>query len=178
MIALWCTLLIVVLATGWLLNWLGIPGNWIMVLATGLYAWLVPGELRVGLGWPVVAATFAIALGGELAELLAGALGVAKAGGSRRGTILALVGSMIGGLVGMFVGIPVPIVGSLLAAVLFGAAGALVGAVLGEQWKGRPLDESLNVGGAAFVGRLAGTLLKIACGTGIVLVVIVAVIVR
>ena len=173
MIAIWCTVLIVVLVTAWIVNWLGIPGNWIMVLAAAGYAWLVPGDVRVGIGWPVVAAAFVIALAGELAELLAGALGVKKAGGSRRGTILAIIGSIVGGIVGMFVGIPIPIVGSLVAAVLFGATGALVGAMLGEHWKGRTFDESLNVGQAAFLGRLAGTMAKIACGTVILAVVLI-----
>ena len=37
------------------------------------------------------------------------------------------------------------------------AALAMIGAFLGESWKGRDFDASLEVGKAAFVGRLLGS---------------------
>ena len=58
-----------------------------------------------------------MAAAGEAVELAAGSLGVAKAGGSKRGAVLALLGSLLGGVVGLFVGLPIPIVGPLLAGV-------------------------------------------------------------
>lgn len=157
---LWAALLTVAVAAGWLMTLVGMPGNWLIVACTACYAALGPAETRLAIGWPVVGILAGLALLGELIEIVAGALGVAKAGGSRRSAVLALLGSMIGGIAGLFVGLPVPIVGSLLAAVVFAGAGALVGAAIGESWKGRDLDRSLEVGVAAFWGRLLGTLAK------------------
>lgn len=160
MTVVWAALLCLALAIGWLLTLLGMPGNWLMVAATALYAWLAPGDSRLAIGWPVVGIMAGLAALGEVIELVAGTLGVAKVGGSRRSAVLALLGSVIGGFTGIFVGLPVPIVGSLLAAVLFAGVGALIGAMLGESWKGRGLDASLQVGVAAFWGRLLGSLAK------------------
>jgi len=114
-----------------------------------------------------------LAVAGEVVEFLAGALGATRAGGSRRGAVMALGGSLAGGVFGMFAALPIPLVGPLVGAVLFGALGALAGAVLGEQWKGKDLDESLRVGHAAFWGRLLGTLGKALVGAVMVLVVLV-----
>jgi uncharacterized protein len=151
---------VLVTVLGWLAQLVGLPGNWLIVAAAALYAWLVPAESAVAVGWPAVFTLLALAVLGEVVEFVAGALGVTTMGGSRRGAALAIVGSIAGGIVGMFVGLPIPIVGSLVAAVLFGGIGALVGAVLGETWKGRDLDASLEIGKAAFVGRLLGTAAK------------------
>jgi len=76
--------------------------------------------------------------------------------------------------VGLFVGLPIPLVGSLAAALLFGGAGALAGAFLGESWKGRDFDTSMEVGKAAFVGRLLGTLAKMIISSVMVVVTLVA----
>ncbi|MBN2291963.1 MAG: DUF456 domain-containing protein [Pirellulales bacterium] len=167
-------LLILVLMCFWLLTVVGMPGNWMMVAATALYAWLVPEDAATSLGWGVVLAVALLAGFGELLEAIAGALGVAKAGGSRRGAVLALLGSLAGGIVGMFVGLPIPVVGPLVAAVLFAGTGALIGAMLGEQWKGRNLDESWAVGKGAFWGRLLGTLSKVFVGSIMIVIVGVA----
>jgi uncharacterized protein YqgC (DUF456 family) len=107
-------------------------------------------------------------------ELLAGSLSAARAGGSKRGAILALVGSALGGLLGMIIGLPVPLVGSILAAVLLAAVGAMTGAVLGEMHAGRDFDASWRIGKLAFWGRLAGTAGKLFVGAVMAAVVVVA----
>jgi uncharacterized protein YqgC (DUF456 family) len=178
MTLLWAFLLGLALAIGWLLTLLGMPGNWLIVAATALYAYAAPGDSRLAIGWPVVAVLAGLAILGEVVELVAGAMGVAKAGGSRRSAVLALLGSVAGALVGIFIGIPIPVVGSLIAAVLFAGIGALAGAMLGESWKGRSLDQSLTVGKAAFWGRLFGTLAKTLIGTVMAVVALVSLIVR
>ena len=176
MTAVWVILLCLALAAGWLLTLLGMPGNWLIVSAAALYALVVPGESRLAIGWPAVALLAGLAILGEIAELVAGALGVSKAGGSRRSAALALVGSLIGGISGLAVGVPVPVIGSLVAAVLFAALGALAGAMIGESWKGRDLDQSLRVGKAAFWGRVLGTLAKTLIGAVMVVVALAALI--
>src|SRR3954471_516837 len=124
----------------WMLQALGLPGNWLIVAAAAAYALWWPVEGRLAIGWNTVIALLALAVLGELAELAAGAAGVAKAGGSRRGAVLAIIGSLVGSMLGVCVGIPIPIIGSLVAAVVFGGMGALMGAMIGEQWKGRDID--------------------------------------
>lgn len=173
-IYLYASLLVLLLVIGWFLTLLNMPGNWVMVGAAGLYAWLVPGEGTLGIGWSVVVALVVLALLGELIEGVAGAFGVAKAGGSRRAAVLAMFGSIVGGIVGVFVGIPIPLVGPVIAAILFAAVGALVGAMLGENWYGRSLSESWRSGHAAFWGRIFGTLAKMAVGSAMVVVTVVA----
>jgi uncharacterized protein YqgC (DUF456 family) len=167
-------LLLAALAWAWVSTLFGLPGNWLILALTALYVWLVPHQWPATISWVVVFVLAGLAVLGELLELMAAALGTTKAGGSRRGAALALVGSMVGGILGMFVGLPVPIVGSLLAALLFAALGALGGAMLGERWKGRRLHESWQTGKAAFWGRLLGTAAKAMVGSVMIAVVAVA----
>jgi uncharacterized protein YqgC (DUF456 family) len=158
----------------WVLQALGLPGNWLIVAAAAAYALWWPVEGRLAIGWNTVIVLLVLAVIGEVAELAAGAAGVAKAGGSRRGAVLAIIGSLVGSILGVCVGIPVPIVGSLVAAVAFGAVGALVGAMIGEQWKGRDMDTSFEIGKAAFVGRVLGTVAKLAVCSIMVIVTLAA----
>ena len=65
------------------------------------------------------------------------------------------------------------LVGSLIGALGGGALGAFAGAYLGEVWVGKTPNESFAVGQGAFVGRLLGTIGKLAIGA--VMVVVVAV---
>ena len=167
-------LLIVVLMVSWLLTLLGMPGNWLMVAATATYAWLVPAGARGALGWKIVVTLIVLAAAGECVELLAGALGVAKAGGSRRAAVLALLGSIVGAVLGVFIGAPVPLVGSVVAAVFFGGLGAMAGATLGETWAGRDPSTRWRIARSAFWGRLAGTLSKMLLGAIMVAVVVAA----
>jgi uncharacterized protein YqgC (DUF456 family) len=166
--------LILVLLACWLLTLLAMPGNWLMVVATAVYAWLVPVASTAGLGWKTVVALLVLATLGEIVELLAAALGVAKAGGSRRGALLALAGSMLGAIVGIFVGLPIPLIGSVVAAVLFAGLGAMAGAVLGETSVGRDADATWRIAKLAFWGRLAGTLGKIILGAVMIALVMAA----
>ena len=171
----WAILLAIVLLIGWTLNLFGLPGNWLNVGATLVYVLLIPPTAgRVSVGLIAVAAVIGRALLGELIEFVAGAAGAKKAGASRRGAILALVGGLAGAIVGMFVGIPIPVVGSILGALLFAGVGSLAGAVLGETWAGRDAEHSWQVGKAAFWGRLLGTLGKILVGSILVSVVLAA----
>ena len=147
-----------------------------MVAATGLFAWLVPKSSAVTLGWGTVIVLLVLASIGELLEFLAGALGVAGAKGSKRSAVLAVVFSIVGSFLGLAVGAPVPVVGPLVAIILFSGIGALVGAMLGEFWKGRGDDEALRVGRAAFWGRILGTVSKILVGSMMVAIAIGAMI--
>ena len=152
---------------GWGANVLGLPGNWLIVsLAIG--GWLLaPESYRSHLSLISVAVIGGVAIVGEVLEFAASALGASRMGGSKRGTVLAIFGSIGGAVFGLFSGalIPIPIIGSLIASLLFGAGGAFIGAVAGERWAGKDWDASLQIGNAAFWGRLLGTVGKAVCGT-------------
>ena len=173
---LWALLLLLLLTCGWLTNLFGLPGNWINVAAAAIYWWLMPpeSESRVAFGWPVLLVVVLLAIAGELVELAMSAVGVAKLGGSKRGAILAVGGSMVGALLGAIIGLPIPVIGQFVAVLVFASLGAMGGAVLGEYWKGKELGESIQIGHAAFWGRLFGTLGKILAGSVAVMVVIAA----
>ncbi len=171
----WVALLALALGCAWLATFFTLPGNWVIVALCAAFAYWIPeAEHARGIGWPVVIGLAVMALIGELLELAASALGATKAGGSKRAAALALVGSMIGSLVGAAIGFPVPVIGPLIGVLLCGGAGAALGAVLGEKWKGREFDDSLPVGAAAFWGRILGTVAKSSVGLGMIVVALVS----
>lgn len=144
------------LGLGWVLTLVNLPGNWLIVGAAALYAWLIPDGEWWDLSWTLVGVLTVAAILGEVVETASAAMGVKKLGGSRRGAILAILLSFVGAILGtMF--IPVPILGTVVGA----CVGALAGAMLGEFWKGHGFDHSLRVGQAAFWGRLIGSVAKI-----------------
>ena len=174
MIYLFALLLVLTLLAGWTLGLFGLPGNWLNLAAVAIYAFFTPAGHRLSISWWVVGAVFLLALVGEVIELLASAAGAAKAGASRRGIVLSVVGSVVGGIFGAFAGAPIPIIGSVVGILLFAGLGALVGAVAGEWWKGRDWETRWQVGHAAFWGRLFGTVGKVSTGSAIVVLVVLA----
>jgi len=157
------TLLNVVFWVGILFN---LPGTWLMVLVPALLKWWLPDQILYS--WAVLGVAAGVALCGEAFEIVLGAVGSRHAGGSTRGAVLALVGSIVGGIMGT--ALPVPIVGSLLGACL----GAFVGALSGDLWAGRTLGQSLKAGQGAAVGRFWGTVVKLAFGAIIMILLAVA----
>src|SRR5262249_21759003 len=153
-----------------------LPGNWFIVALTLLFVLFIHSSSGSGIGWASFAVVLTLAVLGEVAELLAGAAGAAKSGGSRRGMLLAVVGAMVGSIAGGLAGvfIPIPLIGSLIGAVAGGAAGAFAGAYAGESWKGRAGNERLAISRAALVGRLLGTIGKLGIGAIMVVVTTIA----
>lgn len=170
-------LLVLANSVCWFATLFTLPGNWIMLLLTALFAWFYPDEGGRGVGWTAVGVIAGLAVLGEVLELAAGAAGAAKKGGSRRGMVLAVGGAVVGSILGAIAGVPIPIVGPIVAAVGGGALGAFVGAYLGEMWKGKTSGESISIGTAALIGRLLGTTSKLIVGAIIVVVSAIAVIV-
>lgn len=167
-------LLVIALAGAWWVNLLGLPGNWIIVAIAAAVTFFAPADFRLSISVTILCVLIGLALVGEAVEFAAGALGVKRAGGSRRGALYSLGGGLAGGFVGMFVGLPIPVIGSAVAAILFASLGAMAGAVIGENSLGRETGRSLQIGKAAFWGRLFGTLGKTAIGAAMVAIAVVA----
>jgi uncharacterized protein YqgC (DUF456 family) len=164
---LYAAILLVLNTLGLFLIVLGLPGTWFMVLATALFAWL--GQKEGMISVPTLVVLAGLALAGEVVEFAAGAAGSRGAGGSWRGSAGALGGGIAGGILGTFL-IPIPVLGSILGACL----GAFAGALLGEMSGGKRLEPAIRVGRGAFVGRLLGTVYKLAAGGVIWMVAAVA----
>jgi hypothetical protein len=157
-------LLVVLCVSAWLTTLFTAPGNWIVVGLAAGFAWLFPVGDGRGITWTTVAVLAGVAVVGEIIEFGAGAAGAAKQGASRRSIALSILGAAVGSITGLAIGTPVPVIGSFVMAVLGGAAGAFGGAYLGETWKGRTDEERVAAGKGAFVGRLWGTVGKLAAG--------------
>jgi hypothetical protein len=147
---------------------MSLPGTWLMVLVTAIFAWARWDEEI--LGWPTLVLLLSLALVGEAIELVAAALGVRSRGGSARGALGAMLGGVAGGILGTFL-IPVPVLGSILGA----AAGSFLGALAGEFTMGKELEAAVETGKGAFIGRLLGSLSKVALSVVMWLVVAFAI---
>lgn len=151
----------------WLaLNLVGLPGNWLIVLGTALFAYLLREQAAIHPA--TLISILGLAVLGEVLEFALGAAGAAKSGGSRRGALGAIVGAIVGGVIGT-VAIPIPLIGSILGA----CGGAFVGAMSLELSGGRRVGHAVQIGRGAAVGRFWGTVAKL--GVGAVMWVIAAI---
>ena len=161
----WAILLFIANVLAWGSNVFTLPGNWMIVGFTALFAWLFPAsESAASVSWPCVVGLIVFAVIGEIIEFFAGAAGAAKHGASRRAIVLSLIGSIAGSFVGVIVGAPVPIIGSAVGAIVFGSVGAFAGGYWGEQWRGNEHDKRVAVAQGALMGRLFGTFGKLFIG--------------
>lgn len=167
MLYLWSITLILLNAVWLVLVFFGLPGNWLIVISTCLFAWWrwTDGVFSI---YTLIAVTI-LAVLGELIEFLAGAGGAKKAGAGWRGSIGAIVGAVIGAIIGTFT-LPIPVLGTLLGA----CAGAGLGAWGLELAGGRKLQDSVRSGIGAGVGEFLGITTKFILGGLIWLIVAVA----
>lgn len=160
--------LLIVVNTCWLmLDLLGLPGNWLIVVSTCLVAWW-RWEDGVFSIYTLIGLVVLAALG-ELAEFFAGMFGAKRAGAGWQGSFAALGGAIAGGILGTFL-IPMPLVGTL--------AGACIGAGFGAWWmglvRGKKMKQSVRYGVGAGIGEFFGITSKIALGLVIWVIVAVA----
>ena len=159
-------IVLIVLNVFWLMLVLfGLPGNWLIVISTCLFAWW-RWEDGVFSIYTLIAVAVLAGLG-ELFELLGGLHGAKRAGASRQGSIAALVGAIAGAVIGIFT-IPVLFLGTVLGACI----GAGFGSWAMEVSRGRKMEESVRCGVGAGLGELLGTTAKLT--VGIIIWIIVA----
>jgi uncharacterized protein YqgC (DUF456 family) len=165
MLYLWSILLILVNA-GWLvLVVFGLPGNWLTVISTCLFAWWKAGVFSIY----TLIAIVVLAIIGELFEFFGGMRGARKSGASWLGSVAALAGAITGAILGTFL-IPMPFLGTLLGACI----GAGLGAWALEFSRGKALKESARYAVGAGLGEFLGITGKLAIGITIWLIVAIA----
>ncbi|MHC5119231.1 MAG: DUF456 domain-containing protein, partial [Planctomycetota bacterium] len=168
MIYVWLTILILLNACWLMLVLFTLPGNWLMVVSTCLFAWWKWDNGRPFNEWLLIGIAV-LALIGEIIEFFAGAGGAKKAGAGWLGALAAIGGAVFGALVGTFI-IPVPIVGTMLGA-CFGAG---VATWTVERVTGKEHNASVRSGVGAGAGVLVGTLSKFCIGCLIWLLITIA----
>ncbi|MCC6675590.1 MAG: DUF456 domain-containing protein [Phycisphaerales bacterium] len=155
MTSLAAAIVILMSGLGVALTTLTLPGAWVALL-TAVICKLWRPEL---LDWSTIGIGAAIALIGEVVEIFASAAGAARAGGSRRGAIGAVVGSLLGAIIGAPF---LLLVGAIIGAVI----GAGLGAIIAERgFAGRTWKDSARIGAGAAVGRFWASVAKVGlCG--------------
>ncbi|MEM1213008.1 MAG: DUF456 domain-containing protein [Planctomycetota bacterium] len=148
-------LLTLVNAVGVVLVLLQLPGTWLIVAATAGFAWATWDDGVVG--WLTLASLLTLAILGEILETVLAGAASRKAGGTRRGAVLAILLGIPGAIAGSLL-IPIPIVGTLLGAAL----GAALGSLLGDLTARRPLRQATRAARGAAVGKLTGSAAKLA----------------
>ena len=166
MIYVWLTILVLFNACSLLLVLFSLPGNWLIVTATGLFAWWKWEDGIFSIYTLIAIAVLAVI--GEVIEFFAGVGGAKKAGAGWLASLSAIGGAIVGAMLGT-VFIPVPILGTLLGACI----GAGSATLLVEMKSGKEMERSIKSGVGAGLGVLLGTTSKFAIG--IVICVIVAV---
>ncbi|MCD4831824.1 MAG: DUF456 family protein [Anaerohalosphaeraceae bacterium] len=165
MIYFWLTLLLIINAL-----WLGLvlfalPGNWLMIIMTVIFAWWQGGTFS---GY-TIALIIILAIIGEIIEFVAGAGGAKRAGAGWKGAMAAIAGAIVGAIWGTFL-IPIPIFGTLAGACI----GAGIGAGSVEKIAGAQMKSSINVGLGAGIGQFLGIGGKFAIGIIIWLIIAIA----
>ncbi len=168
---LMATLLLISNLVAWVSILFLVPGNWIIVFLSALFFVLMPDDGH-GISLSVLLIAAALAGFAELVEALGSSAGAAKKGASRRAMILALLGTFMGSVAGAAIGTGfLPPLGTIIGAIFGGSVGAYVGAYLGEVWKGNEDVDRLEIGRAAFVGRIVGVIGKMAIGVIIIVMI-------
>jgi uncharacterized protein YqgC (DUF456 family) len=165
MLYFWSTLLIILNAFWLILVPFALPGNWLIVITTAVFAWW-QRENHVFSIYTIIAITI-LALLAELVEFFAGAAGAKKAGAGLLAAAAAIVGAIAGAIIGTFI---LPLFGTILGACL----GAGLAAASVELAMGKTTDASIRSGFGASVGHLIGSTAKLAIGCAIWLIVTVA----
>ena len=161
-------ILLLVLNAFWLgLVFFALPGNWLVVISTALFAWW-RWEDGVFSICTLIAITV-LATIGEIVEFFAGMGGAKKAGAGWRGAFAAVAGALVGAIFGTFF-IPIPFLGTLFGACL--GAGLLTMTV--ERRLGKEMRASVRSGFGAGLGVFIGTGSKFLIGVLIWIIVAVA----
>lgn len=155
--------MLIVLNAVWLiLTLFALPGNWLIIITTSLFAWWQWEHGVFSIYTLIVIAV--LAFSGEAVEFFAGAGGAKKAGAGWLGAIAAIFGAVTGAVIGTFV---LPLFGTILGACL----GAGLAATVVELYMGKPPDASIRSGFGASLGYLIGSTVKFAIGVAIWLIV-------
>lgn len=151
-------LFLLVLAALIAINVVGLPGNWIALVLSLVWAWAWP-EVTYSAGF--VALLVGVCLIGEAIEFAAQYYGAKRYGATGRGNLGGMIGAIIGALLGAGFGFGL---GALPGAML----GAFLGCYLFETRHGRTAAEAKVAAWGAMWGRFFGLAAKLGVGLTVV----------
>ena len=143
---------------GVVLTLLTLPGVWLTLLAAlgCQWAWAAWSHEALLFDWWTLGILAAVAMAGEIMEIVSSAVGAKRGGGGRSGAWGSILGAFVGAIAGSFF---LPIIGTIAGAVL----GAGAGAVAAERGiSGRTGAESMKVGTGAAGARAVALVVKTA----------------
>ncbi|HEY7534794.1 MAG TPA: DUF456 domain-containing protein [Thermodesulfobacteriota bacterium] len=144
----------------------GLPGTFIILADAILYAWY--GGFKE-ITYKVILMLVFLTISGEVIEYILGIVGAKKRGASKR----AIIASIAGGIAGAIICAPFLFgIGSLIGAFL----GAFAGAFLIEYYQGMGIDQAVESGWGALLGRVSGAITKGFIGVIMVIMTIVSVV--
>lgn len=167
MLYVWLTLLILLNACWLTLVFFALPGNWLIVIGTAVFAWWRSDDHIFSVTTLVIITLLAVL--GEIVEFFAGMGGAKKAGSGWLGATAAIGGAIAGAILGTFL-IPIPLIGTVIGA----CAGAGMATWFFEKVTGKTNHQSLRSGMGAGLGVFIGTTVKFIIGFFIWLIVAVA----
>lgn len=145
---------------------LTLPGTWLMVLMAMLLNITMDTN---PFSWWTIGVAIALAILGELLELIAGGAGAKAMGASKRSIIASIVGGVVGAILGTAV---LPIIGTIIGSALGAGLGAMVFEfTIADR---RHIKHLRGIGTGAFTGRLLATVLKAAVAVVMAIVLSVA----
>ncbi len=132
----------------------GLPGNFLILLFSSLLAWYFKFEvIKIN----IIILLVSLAILGEVLELLIGIIGSKKKKASKS----AIVGSIIFSIIGAILFAPIFFgLGAIFGAFL----GAFLGAFIVEFFKFQDVSKAIESGKGAFLGKLGGVLVKTIIG--------------
>ena len=151
-------LCIAVMILSLILIFMQMPGTWIIIGLTALWAFFAaPGHF----GRQYIACIVALGVVGEVLEFCAGYFGGKKFGGTSQGGY----GSIVGAVVGAILGAPVAFgLGALPGAL----AGAFAGSFLVEKRRGMETAGAFRAAFGATLGRFGGFVAKLGIGIAVI----------
>jgi hypothetical protein len=165
-------LLTAVAILGLLVIPLGIPGTVVIFGAITIYAFAT--GLQSISGWELLL-LFLLCITAEGGDNILSMLLAKRYGASRGSMVWSIVGAFVGGLFGanasgwlatlILAGTPVGVLSLLVSALLtmlFAIAGAFIAVLICEIRSGRTIDEAIRIARATVVGRVLGTILRLA----------------
>ena len=167
MLYVWSTMLVLLNIVWLALVVFGLPGNWLIVISTFLFALWRRSDGVFSIYTLIV--LIALCIIGELVEFFSAMGGARKAGAGWVASFGAIAGAITGAILGTIL-IPIPFFGTLLGA----CAGAGVLAWGLGFSGGKEMPDSVRHGVGAGLGQFLGTSTKVALGCVIWLIVAVA----
>lgn len=148
----------VVMLLSLILLFIGLPGNWVIVIITAAWTFFTDSP---AMNWQVMLVMLVLALAGEVAEFLAGHFGTKRFGGTSKGSLGGIIGGLVGGILcaPIFFGL-----GALLGAL----AGGFIGCFLFEKMYGMGMGGSAKSALGATIGRFGGFIMKLAVGVTLI----------